>query len=480
MVADTHMMFARDDGEPIVFTTPHSLVSWFEYIKEMAPALEKAGCPFEEILYVAERILVLCESCELRYEKQYDSLRFWDFVHADLLKPATQETFIKLITSGILAADPKLASLRTIGKLLVRMFIKFERKMVNNLNGPTTLTLIEPWVRKITSYPHVKVHMDHTLVTVESINKQIESVTFTHSKSNDTTTVKNSGDDMFIVAIPAERMAEIVKNNEGIKSDAPSLAGIEKLFVNNQNGLQFFLTEDIPMIRGHVSYTYSKWAVTSISQAQFWEYDWSKVADGTVKGVLSVDISTWNLPGEPEGPSKGRAGTDVDRQTFVDEVWYQMHKSLPGLIPRNMSDVVHTAFLDPDVAVNSQGKLEGLEPLFINTVNASEYQPESYTEIRNLFLASDYTATDFNVACMESANESARRAANALLERIGSSSRSNIYKWTWPIEFLIPQKVDCIRMKNGNMPIGWDKKPHEFDVSTSRFHKYASLLEKEN
>lgn len=475
---DTEMMMGVENGgEPVKFTVPHSLISWFEYMREVAPALEKAGCPRNEILYVGERILILCESCLDRYQKQYDAIRFWDFMNADLLSPPTQNLFIKLITSGILAAEPKLSSLKTIGKLLVRMFIKISSEsMVANLDGPTTLTWIDPWVKKILEKKNVFVHFDHELISIEAQNQFVKSVTFKHKDISNQTVIHNDGEDSFIIAIPAERMAQVIKNNDSIKKQAPSLANIDKLFVNHQNGLQFFLKRDIPMAVGHVSFSYSKWSVTSVSQAQFWKgYNWTAVGDGTVKGILSVDVSAWNLPGEPDGPSKGRTGNDVDRDTYVREVWYQMHKSIPQYIPENMDEVVHTYFLDPDIQVNPEGKLEGQEPLFINTVNASQIQPESYTEISNLFLASDYTNTDFNVACMEAANESGRRAVNALLTAYKSPNRSKIFDWPWPTEFVIPQQLDCKRMKDGLMPIGWDVKPYEFDYENSLTAKYMRL-----
>ena len=37
------------------------------------------------------------------------------------------------------------------------------------------------------------------------------------------------------------------------------------------NGLQIYLTEDVPITHGHTVYVDSPWALTSISQAQFWK-----------------------------------------------------------------------------------------------------------------------------------------------------------------------------------------------------------------
>ena len=63
------------------------------------------------------------------------------------------------------------------------------------------------------------------------------------------------------------------------------------------NGLQIFLKDDVKMVHGHASYVNSPWALTSISEAQFWPSGLSAYGDGTVKGCLSLDISDWETAG---------------------------------------------------------------------------------------------------------------------------------------------------------------------------------------
>ena len=47
---------------------------------------------------------------------------------------------------------------------------------------------------------------------------------------------------------------------------------------------------------GHAIYLDSPWALTAISQRQFWTSVDSRYGDGTVGGILSVDISGWDAP----------------------------------------------------------------------------------------------------------------------------------------------------------------------------------------
>ena len=65
------------------------------------------------------------------------------------------------------------------------------------------------------------------------------------------------------------------------------------------NGIQFYLETDQPLADGHTIYLDSNWALTSISQRQFWrDYDLSQYGNGRVGGILSVDISNWTAPGQ--------------------------------------------------------------------------------------------------------------------------------------------------------------------------------------
>lgn len=67
----------------------------------------------------------------------------------------------------------------------------------------------------------------------------------------------------------------------------------------------------------------------------------------------------------------------------------------------------------------------------VNTAGSLQYRPEAFTEVPNLFLASDYVKTYTDVACMEAANEAVRRAVNAVLDRVGSTTaRASV----WPLK----------------------------------------------
>ena len=86
----------------------------------------------------------------------------------------------------------------------------------------------------------------------------------------------------------------------------------------------------------------------------------------------------------------------------------------------------------------------------VNTAGSLQYRPESFTEVPNLFLASDYVKTYTDVACMEAANEAARRAVNAVLDHAGSSTpRTSVWPLSEPDFFAPLIEYDRLRFRLG-------------------------------
>lgn len=55
------------------------------------------------------------------------------------------------------------------------------------------------------------------------------------------------------------------------------------------------LNKEVKINDGHVLMINTRWALTAISQTQFWKYfDITKCYDGSIKSVISVDVSDWH------------------------------------------------------------------------------------------------------------------------------------------------------------------------------------------
>ena len=253
--------------------------------------------------------------------------------------------------------------------------------------------------------------------------------------------------DFYVAALPVEIMQGLLTPE--LERAAPSLSGIRGLRTEWMNGIQFYLKTDRPLTDGHAIYLDSSWALTSISQRQFWRnVDLSRYGDGRVGGILSVDISNWTAPGNFNGKAAIAA---TSREEIRDEVWAQLKAALNSkervqLDDENLVDW----FLDPGIQFPNPGAVTNAEPLLINHVGSLALRPEAYTEIGNLFLASDYVRTYTDLATMEAANEAARRATNSILAVAGvDAPPCEFWEFDVPQPMQHAQVLDRVRMKMG-------------------------------
>jgi 15-cis-phytoene desaturase len=347
-----------------------------------------------------------------------------DFIDAENHSAAYQTLLGKGLTRSLVAVHAQEASARTTGRTLAQLLYGlltpsgFDRL----LNGPTSDVWLTPWVTYL-EQRGVDFHSGTTIQAMHANEAGITSVTAeTNGQPREFTA------DYYISALPVEVMTPLV--NDAIKSLAPSLANLDKLRTAWMNGIQFYLAKDVPLEFGHSLYADSPWALTSISQRQFWSsVNLTEFGNGNVGGILSVDISDWGTP----GILYGKTAMECSTEEIEQEVWAQIkqHVNVDGAEVLRDDNLLRW-FLDPDVMIpNPLGVTMNLEPLMINTSGSLQFRPEAFTEIPNLFLASDYVKTNTDVACMEAANEAARRAVNALLDREGSSAaRASV----WPLK----------------------------------------------
>ena len=234
--------------------------------------------------------------------------------------------------------------------------------------------------------------------------------------------------DYYVAAVPVEVMQKKIKI--ALKRRVPELGKLDRLVYRWMNGIMFYLIQDVPLVHGHTIIIDSPWALTAISQRQFWPaVDFSNFAGGRVQGILSVDISDWKAKGRYA--AKGKPADACSKQEIADEVWAQLKASLNGATEVLRDDMLFDWFLDPDIVPpNPAGADTNLEPLLVNTKGSWRYRPEAaLPEVPNLFLASDYVRTYTDLATMEGANEAGRRAVNAILDASGSNAeRCRLWK----------------------------------------------------
>jgi uncharacterized protein with NAD-binding domain and iron-sulfur cluster len=382
-----------------------------------------------EAEHFAGKIWQIATSCRDRLFSEYEQVSWWEFIGAEQRSPAFQKFLAEGLSRSLVAAQAREASARTVGLVQVQLIfgvVEPGGATDRVLNGPTNEVWIEPWLAHLrelgVAYNHpwaVKgIECDGGRITAVQVEKVAVDETQVAAET------RRVEADWYVCALPVEAFALLI--TPALEACDPALAAVPALAENVRwmNGLQIYLKEDVPITHGHILYVSSPWALTSISQVQFWHNPGMvDRGDGTVRGVLSVDISDWNSPGDTY---TNKTAHECYRHDVYHEVWAELKRSL-NVDGREMlrDDMVHSWFLDPDIEVEHPGRPESevnLEALFINEPNTWSLRPGAVTRIPNFFLASDYVQTNSDLACMEAANEAARRSVNGILEASGSTA----------------------------------------------------------
>ena len=422
LVDATRILVARAGLPPLdlLARLPRDCQDW---VVGLHAVLTGIGVSDDEVLFFIDRLLVLLTTCPERRLKEYEQVTWWNFIGAAQRSREYQTLLAQGLTRSLVALRAEDGSARTVGYILLQLFAGiisptgFDRL----LSGPTNEVWLSPWVA----------YLRNRNVTLEN---GVSIKQFLAAPSGITGVVAEQAGkalsitaDFYVAAMPIEVMSGLV--TETLATLAPSLAGLMSLKTKWMNGIQFYLKTDLPLDPGHTLYADSPWALTSISQKQFWRNaPLSNYGDGGVGGILSVDISDWDSPGILFGkPARACAADEIK-----EEVWAQLkvHLNVGGATAIQYDNLAGW-FLDPDIEFPNQSAVTNQEPLLVNTAGSLQYRPEAITNLPNLFIASDYVKTYTDIACMEAANEAARRAVNGILLQARSDAPP---AELWPLE----------------------------------------------
>lgn len=454
LVETTRIAMARFDQPALLLDArfPRSLDDWLTVVNELFG--DDLGLTFEDKKFFGEKIWQVITSCEERRMAEYERIGWWSFIGADTRSEAYQRFLGHGMTRTLVAAKAQLASAKTIGDIFVQLLFDLGEQGISAdrlLNGPTNEAWIQPWLDYL-----IKKGVAYQMGTkVKALRCSAGRITGVTLEENGRT--YNVTADYYIAALPVEVMASLLTRTI-LKAD-PTLASIKQLSKNVDwmNGVQFYLTDDVPIIHGHQNYIDSPWALTGISQHSFWpRVDLDQYGDGTIKGILSIDVSEWDTKG-----LNGKTAKESTREELRDEIWAQLKRSLNVNGAEILRDEnMHSWYLDPDIIYFEDpndphpARKDNREPLLVNLVNTWHLRPKAYTAIPNLLLASDYVQTNTDLATMEGANEAARQAVNCIIHDAGvAASPCPIWKLHEPELFAPWRAHDLARYQRG---LPWD------------------------
>jgi uncharacterized protein with NAD-binding domain and iron-sulfur cluster len=359
LVEAKRTLMAQADGrnELIVPTEPPSSISDVGVlIQAIWDIGTRVGVPMWEQLWFFQRLLTLLMSCDERRFSEWEHQSWWDFLCADRMSEQFQKFFADG-TRTLVAARGREMSARTGGliasQLLFGGTLRPGTHVDRLLDGPTSDIWIDPWLdylkgRGVTLRNNCEVtgiDCERDLITGVTVDGAERIVC-----------------DYYVAALPVEQLIPLVTG--ALRRAEPRLGKLSRLRTRWMNGAMFYLDKDVPLQRGHTIFMDSEWALTAISQAQFWaDYNLEDYGDGSVDGILSVDISEWDRASNYTGLT---AKETPSRDEICKEVWRQMEDHIDDGSLLGWENV-RQCFLDPAIHVPNPGKVTNCEPLLINT-----------------------------------------------------------------------------------------------------------------
>jgi uncharacterized protein with NAD-binding domain and iron-sulfur cluster len=392
------------------------------------------GIPPHEHALLMERLLALLTSCDERRYEQWERQSWWTFIDADRRSPPFRKFLADGLTRTLVAARAREISARTGGLILAQLIFDLTRaggRADRVLDAPTNDAWIDPWVAYLRGLG-VELRLESPVLGLTVERGRIAGATVPDGRVTA---------DFYVAALPVEVMRQLA--GAQLRALEPRLAGLDRLVTRWMNGFLFYLDRDVRLVHGHAIYIDSEWALTSISQAQFWdEVDLAEYGDGRVRGILSIDVSDWETPGR----RTGKVASKCTREEIRGEVWGQLVDHLDrGELDEDW--IVHW-FLDPAIQFPNPSEVTNLEPLLINTAGSWADRPDAATGIPNLLLAADYVRTHTDLATMEGANEAARRAVNAILDTTRSgAARCDVFPLREPAVLAPARALDRLRWR---------------------------------
>ncbi len=462
LVDTTQMQILFEGKQHLVVPSrfPRSLADIRAVLDASGYLTTSTGLTLDDIQLYCERVWRLLTSCEERRAEELEGQSWWTYIDAEV-RSKTYQAYLGRTPRVLVAADPKAANTKTVGDVLLQLLFNLGDPGVaadRVLNGPTNEVWIGPWLTHLQAR-RVDYRFNTPVTGFRCANGRIAAVrVLDHGVEIEETA------DYYVSALPVERMAKLITKD--MTDVDPTLDGITTLagHVDWMTGIQFYFQVELPAICGHQMYLSSPWALTSLSQTQFWYEDPAgftrDFGDGTVRTVLSVDVSDWTkTPG-----GNGKLAIDCSPAEVAAEVWEQLKANLSGL---DSKDLHPTTPWHLDPAIQPGGaRLTNDEPLLVNQPNSWALRPWAQTRIPNLFLAADYVRTHTNLATMEAANEAARRAVNGIIDASGARvARCQVWDLHEPVWVKAWRAWDLWRYRRGE---SWSAEIPEFVEAMGR------------
>lgn len=410
------------------------------------------GIPLREYAFFATRLLELATTPKQQRLATHERVSWWEFIHDGQPHSAAYDHYLGGgLTRTLVAAKPTEINAKTGGDVLLRMLVDSGLKLGLGsgmapglraatdriLDGPTTEVWIRPWLAELERRGVRFEQGTLDALHFDGVNARVGGATVVNANGQ---AVQKSAD-FYVCALPVEKMADVLQKSPEVEAAGENLKEIRTRFkgdVRDMVGMQFYLSRPLdryPRDVGHVIYVDSAWALTGICQSNFWRHphdDLAQVGAGNVQTVWSTILSDWESL--HPGPG-GSAASTCTRAELRDLTIAQLELGLNGDgITRFDKASVLSHYLDASLTPAAPGGTStNTQPLLVNKPDRWRFRPEAAPAgLPNLLLAADYVRTNSDLATMEAANEAARRAVNAILERVQAGPPCEVFELYFP------------------------------------------------
>ncbi|MEA2224370.1 MAG: hypothetical protein QOH83_2746 [Solirubrobacteraceae bacterium] len=455
LVALPQLMFARDGGrhdlalaigavDPAAYTPQ-------EILDLIVGVLLETKLPADAVAWFASRLVIYLSSCDARRTGQWENETWTNFTRADRYGEDYRRILINTFTEFVQASKASTTSANFPCHVLEcfvynLLGLNSNGPLIRALNRPTNEAFIDPWLGVLRGLG-IGLRNHHELTGFELRGGRISGarVRSRHGAS----TVRA---DWYVCALPVERARRMW--SPAILAADPQLARMQRLDTDWMSGMKFFLRARTPITKGTIGCADSPWAVTIVTQGQFWPVDFAATyGDGRAHDCLSAIVANWSAP----GILYGKPARECSPDEVVSEVWEQIKRHVNDTGRAVLTDdLLLSSDIDPGM-LRRNGRLVCDDPLVLPSAGQRPDRPDVTTAIPNLLLAGDYLKSEAEVANMDAASYNARRAANAILDGAGSHETPAKVIGTYrPPEWEPLKRIDAQRYARGQ--------PHVLDI----------------
>lgn len=397
-----------------------------------------------ELAWFAARVAAFVTACDERRKGPWDDLSWWKFMRADGRSTWFQDNLVKGTTMGLVAVKPEVCSVSSGGNIMDAFLWNLmgvdrgplTAYALRFLDGPTSEVWIDPWIAHLQSLG-VRFHTGQAFTGVNLGGGRVTSANVVDGAGAQ----RQVQADWYVTAIPVDKLRPMLTTPDVLALD-PSLELMNDLHVDWMNGMQIYMKKAVKSSAALVGLFDHQWTISAVLQRQLWRRDIPKeFGDGSVKDIISIDISTWDRPGML---TTKKAARDCTKEEIFREVWAVLKQRLGKHDPAFRDEHVHSWILDPALKFGPNGVERNDETLTVQTVGTWKKRPKGPTAIPNLFLSGDWIRVTANVCSMEAANQGGRQTAIAVLQAAGRDPSDVFIKY----EIKAPQAIVNLRKED--------------------------------